>query len=387
MMLEIEKLHEYEGNAKKHPESQVKKIANSIKEFGFLNPILIDKDNVIIAGHGRYYAAKSLGLKEVPIIRVEHLTQDQVDAYRLADNKLAESEWDMHAVIEQLKYLDSQGLNIELTGFDKDLLIEPDEKDDIVPTDAPTRAKLGQIWALGRHRVMCGDAIKKEDVERLMDGKKADMVFTDPPYGMNLNTDYSGMIGFRGKVGNKFEKVKGDNEDFVADLILKPLEFFDYCKEFFMFGGDYYVDILPNYGKDGSWIVWDKQSNESEIGIGVIDAYGKMFGSNFELCWSKKKHKRVLCRVLWKGMFGMGQGDEKKRIHPTQKPVEVACWFYKYFCPEDGIVVDPYLGSGSTLIACEKTGRVCYGMEIEPKYVDVIIKRYEDYTGNKATKI
>lgn len=173
----------YFKNAKKHPKKQVQQVAESIKEFGFNQPIVVDKNNVVIAGHGRLEAAKLLGLKDVPTIVVD-LTEEQARAYRLADNKLNESEWDMGLAIEELKGLSDEMFS--LTGFDKDLLIEPDEKDDLVPENVPAKAKLGDIYKLGNHRVMCGDATKKEDVEKLMDGKKADMVFTDPPYGVDI---------------------------------------------------------------------------------------------------------------------------------------------------------------------------------------------------------
>src|SRR3990167_7528469 len=172
----------YKKNAKKHTEMQIKQVAESIRNFGFNQPIVVDKKGVVIVGHARLEAAKLLGLRDVPVIKVS-LSEQQANAYRLADNKLNESDWDMDLAIGELKELSEEMLN--LTGFDRDLLIELDERDDVVPTDAPTRAKLGDIWALGSHRVMCGDATKKEDVEKLMDGKKADMVFTDPPYGVS----------------------------------------------------------------------------------------------------------------------------------------------------------------------------------------------------------
>ena len=173
----------YEKNAKKHPDKQLLQIAKSIKEFGWRQPIVVDKNDTIIVGHGRWFAwqkfGKELDLKEPWIEKAEDLTEEQVKAYRLADNKLNESEWDMDLVLPELRGLSDEML--DLTGFDRDLLIEPDEKDDIVPENAATRAKLGDVWALGRHRVMCGDSTKKEDVEKLMDGKKADCVVTDPP--------------------------------------------------------------------------------------------------------------------------------------------------------------------------------------------------------------
>ena len=171
------KIRPFEKNAKKHPDKQLKQIARSIKEFGWQQPIVVDKEGVIIVGHGRWFAYEKykdeMGLPK-PEIKTADLSKEKANTYRLADNKLNESEWDMGLVIEELKGLSEE--MFDLTGFDKDLLIESDAKDDIIPDSAPKRAKLGDVWACGRHRVMCGDSIKKEDVEKLMDGKKADMV-------------------------------------------------------------------------------------------------------------------------------------------------------------------------------------------------------------------
>jgi len=173
-IIKIEKLTPYSRNAKKHNQKQIKQVAESIKRFGFVQPIVIDKNNEVVIGHARLEASKLLNLKEVPVISVEKLTDKEVKALRLADNKLNESDWDMDLAIEDLKELDDEMFN--LTGFDTDLLIEPDEKDDLIPENPPAIAKVGDVWQLGRHRVMCGDSTKREDVEKLMDGKKADIV-------------------------------------------------------------------------------------------------------------------------------------------------------------------------------------------------------------------
>lgn len=193
----------YTRNAKKHPDLQLKQIALSLKEYGWRQPIVTDKNDEIIVGHGRYLAYQKYpeGIKEPWIVKADDLTPTQVRGYRLMDNKTNESDWDMALAIEELKELDNLGFDIELTGFDKDLLIEPDEKDDIIPTDAPTRAKLGDVWLLGEHRVMCGDSTDKASVERLMDGKKADMVFTDPPYN----------IAYKGQGKNTSNEIMGDD--------------------------------------------------------------------------------------------------------------------------------------------------------------------------------
>ena len=379
--LKISDLKPYEKNAKKHTTQQIEQVAESIKRFSWVQPIVIDKNKEVVIGHCRLEAAKFLNLKEVPTISVEKLSDKEVKALRLADNKLNESAWDMNLVIEDLKGLDTELL--DLTGFDRDLLISPDEKDDVIPDNAPTRAKLGDIWALGRHRVMCGDSTKKEDVEALMGGVLADCVITDPPYGMNLETDYTlrnsthksyNGLGTKYGTRGKYSKVIGDDKPYNPEHIFRD---FDYCKEIFLWGADYYSEVIPNR-MEGSWYSWDKR-------VGIEDI--KFTASEFELCWSKKKHLREILRVRWFGAHGTQTQDVKKRSHPTQKPIEVNTFFIQKFSKENAIIVDLFGGSGSTLIACEKTNRICYMSEIDPKYCDVIIKRYEDYTGNKAKKI
>jgi len=365
--MKISKIKPYIYNAKKHTKKQIEQVAASIREFGFNQPIVLDKKNFIIVGHGRYEAAKLLELKDVPTIVVD-LTEEQANAYRLADNKLNESEWDMKLVIDELKTLSLPML--ELTGFDKDLLISPDAKDDIIPENVPARSKLGDLYELGSHRVLAGDSTQQEAVSRLMDGKKADMVFTDPPYGMNLDTDYISQYKGESKkaltdnlVARKYEKIVGDDKPFDAKLFI---DLFSYCKEQFWFGADYYMRTIED---NGSWIVWDKTGGHESL-----DNVG--FASNFELCWSRKKHKRDIARITRKGIAGHNDG---KRVHPTMKPIALCCWFVQKFSKENELIVDLFLGSGSTLIACEKTGRICYGMELDPKYCDVIVQRYVDF--------
>ena len=236
------------------------------------------------------------------------------------------------------------------------------------------------------HRLMCGDSTKEEDVAKLMNGVKADMVFTDPPYGMNLDTDYSKLPenkefekqkGIKG--GKTYKPVIGDNEDFKDDLVLTIFNNFDYCKAIFVWGGDYYPELLKDY-KKGNYIVWDKKSNEGMEN----NNFDKTLSSNFELCWSKQKHKKDIVRVLWVSAFGTEQEFDHKRHHPTQKPTKLSRWFIDKYSKENDLIVDIYGGSGSTLIACEQLNRNCYMMELEPKWVDVIIQRWENFTGQKA---
>lgn len=361
----ISKIKPYLKNAKKHPAKQVDQIAASIKEFGFNQPIVIDKQGIIIVGHGRYEAAKKLGLEEVPVITVD-LTEEQAKAYRLADNKLNESDWDMDLVIEELKGLSEPML--DLTGFDKDLIIEPDEKDDIIPENVPPQAKLGDLWALGEHRVLCGDSTKKEDVERLMDGKKADMVFTDPPYGIALKVKKNYASRKENKKAEEYEPILGDEKEFDMTKVFENID----CKKWWVWGADYLYRTIPNFQK-GNLVVWAKRHSEAE---------NKVFGSAFELCWVYPHCKKEIWFIR-----AINQSREALGAHPTQKPTELGVRAISRNTEDGGVVVDVFLGSGSTLIAAEKTGRICYGMELDPKYVDVIIKRWEDYTGQKAVKV
>ena len=385
----------YINNSRRHSDDQVAQIAASIKEFGWTNPILVDGDNGIIAGHGRIMAAKKLGMTEVPVIELAHLSKEQRKALIIADNKLAlNSDWDTNLLAIELKDLQDLGFDLNLTGFDgMELasLLKPEQVDgltdeDSVPeTPIEPKTKLGDIYLLGNHRLMCGDSTSVDAIDKLMNGDKADVVFTDPPYGMFLNADYSGAkssLSFfkeKGvKGGKKYDNVIGDHDDFTPELINTVFASFGYCKEIFLWGADYYAELLPNKN-DGSWVVWDKRLNESA---------DKMYGSTFELCWSKAKHKRMMARVKWAGIFGTEKEFDRKRHHPTQKPVNLVSWFFDYFSLKDKKnVVDLYGGSGSTLIAAEKSGKNSYVMELDPKYCDVIVKRWEDFTGKKAELI
>jgi DNA modification methylase len=387
--VKIENLIPYVNNSRTHSDAQVAQIAASIKEFGWTNPILVDGNNGIIAGHGRLLAARKLGLTEVPVIELKDLTETQKKAYIIADNRLAlNAGWDNELLTIELNELLEDKFSLDLLGFDPDELsallnvaevTEGLTDEDEVPEPPPEPiTKLGDVWILGNHRLMCGDSISIDAVDKLMDGQKADMVFTDPPYGMFLNTDYDSMFNKddkHRKTGKRFEVVKGDHDDFNPEFINTIFAKFDDCKEVFLWGADYYVDLIPNRN-NGSWVVWDKRCNEN---------MDKVVGNTFELCWSKAKHKRMVARILWSGHHGMQKDDSKKRVHPTQKPVELVCWFFDYYSMADKrIIVDLFGGSGTTMIACEKTGRQCYMMEFEPHYCDVIVKRWENFTGKKA---
>lgn len=384
----------YINNSRTHSEEQVNQIVASINEFGFTNPLLIDEKDNIIAGHGRLLASKKLKMEEVPCIVLSGLTEAQKKAYVIADNKMAlNAGWDDKLLKIELENLKELDFDLELTGFNVDELddiFQVEEEQEIVeddfdiePPEEP-KAKLGDIYQLGNHRLMCGDSTKLEDVEKLMNGNKADMVFTDPPYGMNLDTDFSGMKSkiFKGGNGGNFYE-EGIVDTFTPDM-LKAIFDLD-IKETFIWGANYFAELLQNRN-NGSWIVWDKRANCNDD---IEEDYSsdKMYGSCFELCWSKNKHKQDIARIKWAGMFGMEKQDTHTRIHPTQKPIALCEWFIKRYSNDNNDILDLFGGSGSTLIACEQLNRNCYMMELDPKYVDVIINRWEQFTGEKAIKI
>lgn len=382
--LKIDVLKPYDKNPRKNKEA-VKYVAESIKEFGFKQPIVIDKNNVIVCGHTRLLAAKQLGLKEVPCILADDLTEEQINAYRLVDNKTNEfAEWDNELLKEELFKLPS--LNMKLFGFEEEQKEEQIAEEDNYeePEQLEPIVKKGQVWQLGRHKLICGDSTDKATVERLMNGEKADMILSDPPYGMCLDTDFSGAVGSLGSLGrkggtrgNKYDKVIGDNEDFKPELISTFFENFGYCKEVFLFGADYFAELLPNKN-DGSWLVWDKRKESQADAI----------GSEFELVWSKNKHKRRMLRHDWFGFLSSQNAkDAQHRVHPTQKPVTLLVDIINQWGNGCNIIIDLYGGSGSTLIACEQLNRKCYMMELDEHYCDVIINRWESFTGKKAELI
>ena len=370
----------YAKNAKTHPDSQLKTLATSLREYGWKQPIVVDKEGTIIVGHGRFAAYKKYpeGIKEPWIIIAADLTPAQVKGYRLMDNKSNESDWEMVLVIEELKELHMEGFNIDLTGFDKDLLIESDEKDDAIPENVPPTAKLGDLYQLGEHRVLCGDSTKLEDVERLMDGKKADMVFTDPPY----NIAYEGG-------SKKREMIENDDVVDFYDFLLKAYSAFALSMKL---GASIYVCHA-----DTERVNFTKAFRDAGFYLSSVVIWAKdnsTFG-RADYFW---KHEPIL--YGWReGGAHTWHGDNKQDTiwnvkrpsrsdsHPTMKPIELIEKALVNSSKQDDIILDLFLGSGSTLIAAEKTGRICYGMELDPSYIDVIVKRWEEYTGNKAIKV
>jgi site-specific DNA-methyltransferase (adenine-specific) len=361
-------------NARQHDDKNLKAIQGSLKEFGQRKPIVVTEAGVIVAGNGTVEAAKRLGWTQIDVVKVPNdWTPDKIKAFAIADNRTAElANWNQEVLTSQLLELEAEGWELAEFGFEALELPDEDKPivEDEVPESAPGRVALGDIWQLGNHRLMCGDSFSKDAIDQLLNGHTADMVFSDPPYGMNLDTDYSKM----GDGGKKYSKVIDDNKQFDASFLL---DYFSKCKEIFLWGADYYVETLGrDYPDLGSWIIWDKYSDDR---IGLLDG---RFGSSFETCWSKTPHRREIARVLVKTNY-TARGDEA-RVHPTQKPVELAKWFFDRWGKQANNIVDLFGGSGFTLIACEQLGKSAFLMELDPKYCDVIIERWERLTGNKA---
>jgi site-specific DNA-methyltransferase (adenine-specific) len=367
--LQIKELTPDPANARQHDEKNLKAIQGSLKEFGQRKPIVITEAGVIVAGNGTVEAAKRLGWTKIDAVKVPgDWTPEQTKAFALADNRTAElAAWSPEVLASQLVELEAAGFEIEEFGFEKiEVTEEPREiVEDEVPDSAPQRSSLGDVWQLGRHRLMVGDSFNRDSVEKLMNGEKAELVFCDPPYGMNLDADYSKMVNAKiGLTGKKYANIIDDDKDFDPAFIL---EFFSYCEEILLFGFDYYADKLPS----GTPLVWDKR---------VEEKFDSVIGSAFELIWSKKKRKREIVRHEYSS-WGARLADGDK-AHPTMKPIGMLTKVLNL--TKGKLVVDLFLGSGSTLIACEQTGRTCYGMELDPKYCDVIIARWEALTGQTA---
>lgn len=371
--LPVEELTPYSKNTRKHAEKDVRNIKKSIEEYGMNDPIGIWSDkNIIVEGHGRFEACKQLGMTEVPCIRLDHLTDKQRREYAIAHNATAElSEWDFDILAEEV-------LDLDLDGFDFDFVFDAEEEIEIVEDEAPAVdeenepiTQLGDIWQLGRHRLMCGDSTDRECVDMLMDGNDADMVMTDPPYGIDVVGD-NGEVGANFGIAKKgtYSKVIADDTTDTAKASYEILR--DLCNKLIIWGGNYFLDFLP--ASDG-WLIWDKRVDS---GIRNTFADGEMAYCSF--------HTPVrIYHQLWNGMIR--EGEKEKRVHPTQKPIKMLSSILTDFTKENEVVVDVFGGSGSTLIACEQLNRTCYMMELDPKYCDVIIKRWETLTGEKAVLV
>lgn len=375
----------YAHNAKRHPDDQVEHIANSIREFGFRQPIVVDADNVVVIGHGRLLAAKKLGLDAVPVVRADDLTEAQIKALRLADNKTNESEWDFGLLDAELVDL---ALDFDMSDFGFDEIPggvsdTPTAADDDFDPDEPVepKAKIGDIYQLGRHRLMCGDSTDVNAILKLLDGRKADIVFTDPPYLIETEG------GCKGQLGKSLHK-QGKEIEFISNF--DPTEFLHVLP--FAFNGNMnaYIfcnkELLPdylNYAKDNRWswnvLVWKKPN-----GIPIGDShrpdieYLILYRKN--AIWNNGTNANY-SRCL---EFSRVKKTQENGNHPTIKPVELIANELIISSNTDSICLDFFGGSGSTLIACEQLNRICYMMELDPHYVDVIIARWEKLTGEKA---
>jgi site-specific DNA-methyltransferase (adenine-specific) len=387
-MVSIGQLLPYARNARTHDDAQVAQIAASIKEFGFNNPILIADDQSIVAGHGRLAAARKLGLTEVPVVRLSHLSDTQRKAYILADNRLAlNAGWDNDLLKLELQELEIEGVDLEMLGFSKEELdgllnsLEPTEgltDEDAVPeTPEEPITKPGDIWVLGKHRLMCGDSTSIDHLEKLCNGRQVDMWLTDPPY----NVAYEG--GTKEKLTIKNDSMDDDQfRQFLRDAYTAADAVMKSGAVFYIWHADLEGYNFRGAAKDCGWVVrqcliWKKSS----LVMGRQDYH-----------W---KHEP--CLYGWKeGAGHLWAADRKQTTilefdkpsrngeHPTMKPV--ALFEYQMLNNTKGgdIVLDSFGGSGTTLVAAEKNGRVAYLMELDPKYCDVIVKRWEEFTGKKA---
>jgi DNA modification methylase len=359
--LSLDKIIPYVRNPRKNNDA-IEGVSSSIKEFGFQNPIIIDSNNVIVAGHTRHAAAKKLGLETAPCVRAENLTEAQVRAYRLLDNKLAEkSSWDSEMLSFELADLGDMDIDMSVfdVDFSDDYETEINTEDDEVPA-APKEAfsKLGDVWLCGRHRVMCGDSLSNNSFFSL-----SDATITDPPYGIDEETDRVARSSNRLAKGGRYNKIIGDQDKNVAKEICKTI----IEKDCVIFGANHFCHGLP---ESASWLVWDKRVEDKE----------KDFNSDCELAFVKGSGNSVrIFRHKWKGLIKDSENGEA-RCHPTQKPIALICWSIEQLKKQPAIIYDPFLGSGTTLIAAERLNRTCYGMELEPRYVDVICQRFYNET-------
>lgn len=382
--MKISDLQGWDRNPREITDEAMVGLTHSLQDFGLVQPIVWNKRTKrVVGGHQRLIVLKKHGIEEVGVVVVD-LTPEREKILNVTLNNPEIAGTFSDDIGDILKEIEVDDVNLfdelKLDSLLRELIEDNEEKKKVVEDDIPEppkepKTKAGDLWLLGEHRLLCGDSTKRDDVERVMDGEKIGILFADPPYGMRLDADFSKMnsklkmIKYKSVKGGKYENVIGDHDDFDARPVIEAC--FDPGEQFW-FGADYYSSSLKNTEHEGAWLVWDKRLDESA---------DKMFGSCFELCWSKKKCKRDILRIKWAGIFGMEKEDCRKRQHPNQKPVLL---IFEIVRRVEGIIYDPFLGSGTTLIAAEQFNRKCYGIEISPAYCDVIVERWEKFTGKKA---
>ena len=383
-LADVEELIPYARNARTHSSAQITQIAASIKEFGFLAPIVIAEDNTILCGHGRFYAAQKLGLKKIPCVKESHLTEAQKRAYIIADNKLSiNAGWDDELLAVELSDLQGEGVDLSITGFDeKELadLFDDKSKSDVEDDGYDLSAALGKaafvqrgdIWTVGRHRLMCGDATSADDVAALMGGKRANLLLTDPPYG----------VSFKSSSGLTIQNDSIKDEDFYCFLKSAFSAAVDCLEK----GAAAYIFHADTEGLNFRRAFVDAGFHLAGCCIGVKESL--VLGRS-EYKW---QHEPVLYGFLQNGKHSWYSDRKQTTIwnfakpkknanHPTSKPLDLLSYPIQNSSQENAIVLDTFGGSGSTLMACELTNRICYTMELDEKYASVILRRYVDDTG------
>jgi DNA modification methylase len=383
--VKVDQLKPYENNPKEHPPEQIDRIAMSIQEYGFTVPVVVDGDNEIIMGHGRIMAAKQLGLKEVPCIQRGDLTEGQIRGLRIADNKVAESGWDVDALSAELDFLDDMDFDLELTGFDLDeiedyILPEQSEEQDAEPQMSRAEelneewgVKSGDLWLIGEHRLLCGDCTDKAVVERVMGGEKASMMFTDPPWNVAIGKDSNPRHRQRDGLEND-DMTSEEYSTFVSTFVSTFAENVDgdvYC----VLGASEWPRLDLHMRERGfHWsatIIWVKD----------IFVLGRSkYHRRYEPIWYGW---HSTCKSSFNGARDLDDVWEMKRPkrseeHPTMKPIELVEMAITNSSVIDDTIFDPFLGSGTTMVAAENLGRICYGMEISPDYCAVVLQRMQD---------
>ena len=380
--IDVDSLTPYPNNPKEHPEQQVDKIASSIKNYGFTQPVVVDENRQIIIGHGRVQAAKKLDMDKVPVIERKDLSKAEVKALRLADNKVAESGFDDESLAVELQQLNESEIDLSSTGFDEDeftdLLddfegngldgIEDPESES--PDKVETDIEKGEIYRLGDHFLMCGDATDKEDVSKLMQGEKADLVFTDPPYGIEFQSNSR---------SNQFDEL--ENDDKILDFRPILSQFVNQQGHRYICTGEQVYHIWRKKFSENykNTLIWDKGNG----GMGDLQSD---YAPQYEMIIFCNPENTNLNGKRESNIWKIGRDNVNEYDHPTQKPVELPAKAIKNSSNREDIVLDLFAGSGSTLLAAEQTQRKCYAMELEPKYCQVIINRWEELTGKEAEK-